>query len=608
MGKNEVIPPLFTMLTMLAACASQRPTTSADSRIVALGCPARGCGSACNAGFVSIAGTCVADAPPRPIAPLSTSTVTSQRPTLTWSVAPGFSGAVVEICRDRACASPQSTPVDGTTFRLAVALSPGVWYWRLRNHSAVGDGVAVGPVWEFTVGAHDAPVSSSGGTMCDVNGDGYADVVAGHGALALSAGVYVFHGSANGLGSLPATTLRRLDGIASGFGSAVACGGDVNGDGYADIIVGAQGAVEGRGRAYVYYGGATGTATTPATTLAGPAADGAVGSIGSDGPYGGFGGSIASAGDVNGDGYGDVIVGVFGWPGGLATGTSDSGTGRAYLFLGTASGLDSSPVTTLTGLRPRGQFARSLAGAGDVNRDGYGDIVVGAPDAVLSRGAAYIYLGSPSGLAASPSTTLVPSPDMGGYFGGSVASAGDVNGDGFADVIIGARGAEYVGGAYVYLGTSGGLSATPAALLRGLDGQHGAFGNAVATAGDVNGDGYADIVVSAVGAQALAGRVYVFMGGASGVPITPAAVLSGPGGVAGNFGRSLAGAGEVNGDGYADIIVGAVGAQARTGRIFLYSGGAEGVIQMPAQPINRPSGTDDYFGFSVASAADCLDP
>ena len=137
----------------------------------------------------------------------------------------------------------------------------------------------------------------------------------------------------------------------------MATAGDVNGDGYADVVVGAYGYSSDTGRAYVYLGGASGLATTAATTLTGEA-------TGND-----FGDSVATAGDVNGDGYADVVVGAYGY---------SSGTGRAYVYLGGASGLATTAATTWTGEATDNYFGYSVATAGDVNGDGYADVVVGA--------------------------------------------------------------------------------------------------------------------------------------------------------------------------------------------------------------------------------------
>ena len=178
--------------------------------------------------------------------------------------------------------------------------------------------------------------------------------------------------------------------------------------------------------------------------------------------------SVASAGDINGDGYTDVVVGANG----------GAGAGAVYVYLGTKNGLPSSPTTTLSGPSATSYFGCSVDGAGDINGDGYDDIVVGADG---GNGAAYVYLGGASGLSTTPSITF-QGPTANGDFGISVAGAGDVNRDGFADVIVGASGVNNSdGAAYLYLGSASGFPSSPSSTLNSI-GQAGTFGKVVASA------------------------------------------------------------------------------------------------------------------------------
>jgi glycerol uptake facilitator-like aquaporin len=218
--------------------------------------------------------------------------------------------------------------------------------------------------------------------------------------------------------------------------------------------------------------------------------------------------SVASAGDVNGDGYADVIVG-------------EEGDTMAYIYLGGPAGTSTSPATTLGPSYAGGFFGGSVAGAGDVNGDGYADVIVGEPldpGLPLMHGRAYVYLGGPGGTSTSPATTLGPSLHS---FGASVASAGDVNGDGYADVIVGEPDDAM---AYVYLGGSAGTSISPATTL-GPSFTGDDFGLSVAGAGDVNGDGYADVIVG----EYVDGRAYLYLGGAGSTSTQPATTLVGNG-------------------------------------------------------------------------------
>jgi hypothetical protein len=406
-------------------------------------------------------------AAPRPLAPLSTSTVTSQRPTLRWVNATSIDGAVVELSRTRDFATVvHRLPVTGDRARLASALSAGVWFWRLRGRDSVrnAEGTATSPVWWFRVGARSADGDRDGswGTELDLNGDGYADLAVGSpGADDGRGRVDVYYGGPRGIGTAPSVTLR---GGARGdqFGISVASAGDVNGDGYADLVVGAYWADPGgrsdAGTASVFLGSASGVAATPARVLEGAAW------------VDNFGYSVASAGDVNGDGYADLVVGAY-WadPGGRRS------AGTASVFLGSASGVAAMPARVLEGAAEEDQFGWSVASAGDVNGDGYADLVVGArnadPGGRRLAGTASVFLGSASGVAATPARVLEGAAEV-DQFGWSVASAGDVNGDGYADLVVGAPGPFFAdivraGTASVYFGSASGVAATPARVLEG---------------------------------------------------------------------------------------------------------------------------------------------
>jgi hypothetical protein len=228
----------------------------------------------------------------------------------------------------------------------------------------------------------------------------------------------------------------------------------------------------------------------------------------------------------------------------------------------------------------------------DINEDGIADVAVGAYSATvagaLNVGRVYFYFGSSAGLAPSPSMTLTGPDGLGGYFGFSVSSAGDVNGDGFGDLVVGAIYGGTGGNAHVFLGSASGLTAAPATSLIGPDGTSSNFGSAVTGIGDINADGYGDIAVgsnaASVGGMAYAGRVYVFPGSPTGILTTPIATLSGPDGGGGHFGFSLS-AGDMNGDGFPDLAVGApivtVGGMASVGRVYLYAGSASGLADSP---------------------------
>ena len=153
-----------------------------------------------------------------------------------------------------------------------------------------------------------------------------------------------------------------------------------------------------------------------------------------------FGYPVSTAGDVNGDGYADVIVGAQNYD---AAGTTDAG--RAYVYFGSASGLSTTPNWIATGDQAGDQFGVAVDTAGDVNGDGYADIIVGAytyDNGETDEGRAYVYYGSPSGPSVTPDW-MAEVNHTGAYFGSYLGTAGDVNGDGYADVIIGAWGYDH---------------------------------------------------------------------------------------------------------------------------------------------------------------------
>lgn len=393
------------------------------------------------------------------------------------------------------------------------------------------------------------------GTAGDVNGDGYADVVVGADRYKLFTGrVYVYLGGAAGLSATPVFTATG-EGGNNHFGYSVATAGDVNADGYDDIIAGAYHYREFTGRVYVYAGNANGIDGTPLFTVTG------------EGPNIYFGRSVGAAGDVNGDGYDDVIV---------AAQAYDDWTGRVYVYAGSRSGPRATPIFTATGEGPSNAFGRWVGGAGDTNGDGYSDVVVGANNYGGFAGRVYVYAGSADGLSAVPVFTATGEAGN-AHFGCSASIAGDVNADGYDDLIVGADGhGNNTGRVYVYAGSVNGLSRTPIFTATG-EGENDHFGHSVSTAGDTNGDGYADVIVGAYRYGDYTGRVYVYRGDANGLSSTPILVATGESrGSA--FGRSVGTAGDVNGKGRADLIVGAYGYDDFTGRAYVYLGEGGGSL------------------------------
>jgi hypothetical protein len=417
-------------------------------------------------------------------------------------------------------------------------------------------------------------------TAGDVNGDGYSDVIVGAFSYAGSTGkAYLFLGGPSGPLAIPSWT-KVGEATNSNYGSSVATAGDVNGDGYSDVVIGAYGNAASTGKAYLYLGGATGLSATAAWTAVGEAASNF------------FGSSVATAGDVNGDGRSDVVVGAYG---------NATSTGKAYLYLGTASGLASITSWTAVGEAASNFFGASVATAGDVNSDGRADVVVGAYGNATSRGKTYLYLGTASGLASTASWTAVGEAAS-NFFGSGVATAGDVNGDGYSDVLVGAYGnASSRGKAYLYLGTATGLSVAASWTAVG-EAASDFFASCIATAGDVNGDGYSDVAIGAYGNGSSTGKAYLYLGRAIGLSSAASWTAVGEG-TTNSFGRFVATAGDVNGDGRSDLVIGADGYSGSTGKAYLYLGGASG---LSATTLWSAAGeaTGNLYGYSVATAGD----
>ena len=369
--------------------------------------------------------------------------------------------------------------------------------------------------------------------------------------------------------STAAATLSDGSGT-DGHGYTVEGAGDIDGDGFDDVVVGAP---FGSNAVYVYYGSASGLASTPDQTISSPLS----GTSDDD-----WGWDVSGAGDVNGDGFDDVVVGARKW---------NSNVGKAVVLLGSGSGL-ATTGTELDG-SGAGQLGSAVSGAGDVNGDGYDDVVVGEPSA--NSGTVYVYHGAASGMDSTIQTTIVAGASA-GNLGAAVGPAGDVNADGYDDIIIGDDGGSgFAGEFHIHHGTPAGADTVAATTVTAAF-AYSRLGAAVDTADDVNGDGYDDVVVGAFGNATVTPRVSVYEGGAAGVGAGADATITGPTGS--SFGRATAGLGDVNGDGYGDILIGAQGAGTSfQGLVELYLGSPDG---MQTSPESDATGTTT--GLALGSA------
>jgi hypothetical protein len=459
-----------------------------------------------------------------------------------------------------------ATPYDGETEGSEVSVSLTVDAATLADSA-----------YSF-IGEDGADLAGNSVASGDFDGDGLDDILVG--ASGTHVGPYYYVGVAyvilgKSLGSTSEIDLSTADYKLLGeyhsdsAGYSVASAGDVDGDGREDVLIGAYGNDDGgsgSGCAYLVKGSSLGSTSeidlsTADYKLMGTSYD--------------FVGSVAGAGDVDGDGLDDIILGSVG----MDYGSSTSG---AYIVLGASLGstseIDLSTSADIQIVGESNDAGGSVASAGDVDGDGLADIIIGAMsdhDGAYYAGSAYIVLGSS---LASTSVSLLSSADYKfigenkhDTAGKSVASAGDVDGDGLDDVLVGANansnGGSGAGAAYLILGSS--LGSTSEIELSSADfsflGEATAnyVGHSVSSAGDVDGDGLDDILLSAKNNNdggSDAGKVYVILASSlsSGSMILSSADIQLAGEAAGNYaGVSVASAGDVDGDGYDEILVGA---------------------------------------------------
>ncbi len=425
-------------------------------------------------------------------------------------------------------------------------------------------------------------------TAGDVNGDGYGDIIIGapyydNGQIDEGA-AFLYFGSTSGI-SFSEDWSGESNQASANFGASVSTAGDVNGDGYSDIIVGAPnyGANE-NGGVYLYLGSQDGPSLTSDWFKYGLQ------------PSGNFGSSISTAGDINGDGFSDIVVGSSGY---------SSNNGAVFVYHGSSTGLSEITNWIFSSTWPNSNFGESVSTAGDVNGDGFSDIIVGASgyaNGQLSEGAAFVFYGSIEGLSSSSYLTIEGNSDY-QYFGCSVATAGDVNGDGYSDVIIGAKGYQIginvIGGAFIHYGSELGLSITANDNILGT--RNGSdFGISVSTAGDINGDGYSDVIVG----DNVFQDSYVYFGSSTGLPETHDWSDNGWPFFLPNseYGKCVSTAGDINGDGFSDVIVSAPYYDNK-GRVFIYNGSPDGLSES-SNWITESNNLEAKYGWSVSTAGD----
>jgi hypothetical protein len=393
---------------------------------------------------------------------------------------------------------------------------------RVGAAESITSHVLIDPAGEHTGDEFGRSVAWVG----DVNGDGYDDILVGafrYPEIASVGQAYLYFGGP-ATDSVADLVITPPAGGSGWFGVSVASAGDFNGDGHPDFIIGAQQSGA-EGKAFVYYGGPSLDAT-PDVTLIGE----------STGSLTAFGASVASAGDVNEDGFDDVIVGAPWYPGG------NNKPGKAYVFFGGATP-DAVADRVFSGVGFYDQLGSVVGSAGDLNGDGHPDVFASAPNnnaAAQGAGAISVWFGGP-GFDATPDLTVLGSAANEHLM--NAANAGDVNADGFSD-LIGAGRTQV----RVWFGGPSPNSVPDLAVARSYA--------SVAGGGDVDGDGIDDFVVGAPNdTSGGSGRVSIYFGGSAVDTVEDLYYVGDASG--GAIGICVAGGGHSDGPGPADVIASA---------------------------------------------------
>lgn len=403
---------------------------------------------------------------------------------------------------------------------------------------------------------------NGGRSAGDVNGDGFDDLIVGD---SRNDEIFIFHGNGVGFAVQDYTTADthiENDQPESLFGVGA---GDVDGDGFDDVLLTSLSYVTSQqieaGAMFLFYGGPGGIAS--GTTLDADSL------FEGDIALSGFGSHAGPIGDVDADGFDDIIVGAFG----LAS--IPAATEAVYIYYGSSSGIaGGGPIDadhTIESSQPNTQMGPNAAA--DVNGDGYDDLILGLPRidiGQIDEGAAFIYHGGPSGILHT-STASFDSRFQGdqtsGRVAGAISSAGDVNDDGFEDILVRGRnydvGAAGDGAVFVLLGSASGIANSTPATAHGLienDQLFSDFATSIGGGGDFNDDGFDDFMVGAPGYDLpnSLGAVFVFFGSALGTTSmgpNDADIVLERDLANSRFGNSVSMAGDVNGDGGPDAIV-----------------------------------------------------
>ncbi|WP_035362224.1 FG-GAP-like repeat-containing protein, partial [Dyadobacter alkalitolerans] len=308
----------------------------------------------------------------------------------------------------------------------------------------------------------------------------------------------------------------------------------------------------------------------------------------------------------NGDGYSDIVIGAYSFDKGQVD------EGAAFVWMGMADGVNADIKTKLEIDHSGAQFGWSVANAGDVNGDGFGDIAISAnayDNGQAYEGAVFIYHGSLNGIGNVANTIIECNQSFSSM--GSVAGAGDVNGDGFGDLLVGVGlyGEKETGAVFIFHGSFAGISNVPNTTILGKQEEDANFGSAVAGAGDINGDGFSDIIIGSPGLDvtfpyADQGAAFIYYGSKAGINTMVPNVTLVEGGDWFNYGSEVCGAGDINADGYSDVIVGSPfysNGEDYEGAGYIYFGSPNG-LDKASKKIVESNKAEARMGTSIGSS------
>ena len=458
--------------------------------------------------------------------------------------------------------------------------------------AGTSEGIFQEPVWTTSMVGDNCPSYSNAAFAGDYNGDGKSDFYIGDPkfeteASSLREGALLFYWGADFI-------FPEIEDWSFAFtpdyqnpymGYDIESRGDLNGDGYDDIVL----PLQHYNHSYVFYG--NDSIDTTYSMIIPSLGVSSTGSIT----------DLDCAGDVNGDGFDDCIVGTS-FRSVTGVNTND---GMIHLYYGSAAGIATSPSWSFGGNQAQAKLGTKVSIIGDINGDGYDDFAAGIPyreSPTIDEGMIMIFFGSPTGPAATPSFSIEADQDY-AYLGLEIEPAGDVNNDGYDDMIVGIPNYDVSctdnGVAYVFFGAADGFTEYPN-WVHFYNDCFALTGYAVAGDVDINNDGYDDILIGspqAYGTGSTNGIVDLFLGSPDGPGYYPDWSISGEA-VDDELGYSVSGVPDFNGDGFDDFIIGSpyidLGSEPQ-GAALLFFGG-ESLPLEPAQHMFRATRNTNYAG------------